>query len=99
MRRWEAVSSTKGHAESQGSEDGAWMGPGKSHLSSKHSPVPGVREGSSLGSNRIPGGQQRGRQGQLSGKRLALEVLENKTTRSQIKPDTPKMVGDVAGNP
>lgn len=38
VRRWEDLSSTEGHAESQGDGDRAWMGSGKSHLSSKHTP-------------------------------------------------------------
>ena len=55
-----------------------------------------VRIGSYLSSNQMPGGQPQ-RHGHLSGKVRGLSWQQS--TRSQIKPDKPKMAGAVTGNP
>lgn len=52
-----------------------------------------------LGSNRIPGSQQRRSQGQPLGKqRLVLAALQNTATRSRIKPNRPKVAGAMSAN-
>lgn len=61
--------------------------------------VGNVVRGSSLDSNSIPGGQQtKAWSGMGKGRGLSLAGLQ-KTTRSLIKPDQPKMAGVMMGKP
>jgi len=48
----------------------------------------------------MPGGQQRGSHGQLLGNQRPVEaVLLNENTRSQLRPEGPKMADKVGGKP